>query len=88
MSALFVRILSKFSLELLRFHPASDGFDLPASSSSGGGSFSSSVSSSSTRAWPIRERLSPSNAGVDDLVKELQDAGARLAAEVKAATQK
>ena len=29
-----------------------------------------------------------SNAGVDDLVKELQDAGARLAAEVKAATQK
>ena len=29
-----------------------------------------------------------SNAGVDDLVKELQDAGARLAAEVKAETQK
>ena len=29
-----------------------------------------------------------SSAGVDDLVKELQDAGARLAAEVKAATQK
>ena len=29
-----------------------------------------------------------SNAGVDDLLKELQDAGARLAAEVKAETQK
>ena len=29
-----------------------------------------------------------SSAGVDDLVKELQDAGARLAAEVKAETQK
>ena len=29
-----------------------------------------------------------STAGVDDLVKELQDAGARLAAEVKAETQK
>ena len=29
-----------------------------------------------------------SNAGVDDLVKELQDAGAKFAEEIKAATQK
>ena len=29
-----------------------------------------------------------SNAGVDDLVKELQDAGARFADEIKAATKK
>ena len=57
--------------------------------------FCVSALTSAARRAPVAGDFTPatsggtaSNAGVDDLVKELQDAGARLAAEVKAETQK